>query len=270
MPLVHIPPQPHHIRFQKVNVRRKPHWRYALAVDFDVTHRDPEVRQDPWIGRTWQVVDHGFLLNRTAKHDAIQTALDIWFDDSPLRWELESRILADEEQTQLAEAMELPLLVIQAYEAIFFDVRAYLAKRDYIAGTVLQVWKPFEPTDVGRIWGHRSYFGGLPVLETVVDHFDRRGWKDYRPLLVEPAVAGRSALDAAIERDLLLTFVPQEVASAALACAAAELLRAQQAAAARRPVAEPAEIPEELVEACEAIVAEAMRCSPSQQKSKAV
>lgn len=261
--------KPKHLLAQQLKPARDPHWRFGLAADYAETRHDPEVRADPWIGPTSRALSFINSNVCTPELRPFRRAIRIWRANRARRWELEARILADQPRATIAEVMQLPPSVIETYEAVFFDVRAALAKRDYIVCTVLQPWLSFQPADVARIWRHYGYWGGTHPLEALIDHFRRRGWKDYEPILSERPSRDRSPSDVAIERNLLLALLPavMDRAEEKLCVIAQELLEVHQAS----PVtpADPPDIPQDLVAEGERLLADAFQLSRPSRKVRA-
>ena len=139
----------------------------------------------------------------TVKH-----AIAIWEANTIQRWEIESRILAKQTNRRIANALSLPPETVLSYEKLFFDVRNHLKYRDYIAGNVLEC--PTQPScsDVGVIWRRMAYWHGPAVLESLVEHFIRRGWEDYNPVVSGERLPGGDQVGLAIERSLLLMLLP--------------------------------------------------------------
>ncbi len=259
--------RPQYIRIQQLSVRRQPHWRWLLAQSYQECRRDPEVRQDKWIGAASKKVFTLITVKSAAKRKAIDQAEQIWEQSGVTRWELEARLLTNQALSDVASAMDLPEMVVKAYEAVFFDVRAYLSKTDYIAGTVLQCDREYYPSEVGRIWQRFAYWGGVAVLETILDHFRRRGWQDYTPIIDQEPAPNRSELDAALERDLLMMFLPSlAIDPVALARATREWVQAQEEAATYCPPPDFAIIPDELVAAGEQALADAVGLSRQRKR----
>ncbi len=270
--LITFPRRPQYMRMLQLSVRRQPHWRWLLAQNYEKSRRDPEVQMDKWIGAASRKVLTLVTVKSTAKRKAIDQAEQIWEQNGVTRWELEARLLANQTVAAVANAMSLPELVVEAYEAVFFDVRERLSKPDYIVGTVLQEHAELHPTNVSAVWSRYAYWQGLDVLEALLDHFRRRGWQDYTPIVEQEPLPERTEMDAALERDLLMLFLPTlDLDPVALARATREWVQAQEEAATYCPPPDFVVIPDEIVAAGEQALADAVgkiRRKPRKTKRK--
>jgi hypothetical protein len=86
------------------------------------------------------------------------------------RWEIESRLLADQSDDEIAERTGLTAGAIGRFETLFFNVRARLAACDWVltraiwCGHSLSISMP----DLGVVWKSVAYFGGPMVLEVML------------------------------------------------------------------------------------------------------
>ena len=101
-------------------------------------------------------------------------AHSIWLEEkAPTRWAIEARILAGESDKEIAERMGVDEDVIQAYEAVFFNVRELLLKRDYIVNVVMAdaVTRGLTERQYDLLWKLFGYHGGTYVLDAVISKF---------------------------------------------------------------------------------------------------
>lgn len=117
---------------------------------------------------------------------AIKTAHQLAQHDGPLRWQLEARILAGQQDGEIARRCALSAGTVAWYERLFFAVRHCLGARGYIVGQVIGsgLWHGFHDDGVRALWAAFGYFGGPIVLEAIVDVF----YKTWQP--TEPATIG--------------------------------------------------------------------------------
>jgi hypothetical protein len=95
--------------------------------------------------------------------------------DSFCRWEVEARLLAGEGFDQVAEKCGLRASAVEAYHALFFDVRGSLRLRstDYIATVVIgpRRLSGLTAADVDILLKLFGYGGGPLVLDGVIRYF---------------------------------------------------------------------------------------------------
>ncbi len=104
--------------------------------------------------------------------------------DGPLRWEVEARILAQEDIAVVADKTGIAADTISAYAAVHFHVWPKINARHYIHG-VIGSRRPWSPTRVRDLWCYLGYTGGPAVLDAIIQHYQEAGEADYR-YLMEP------------------------------------------------------------------------------------
>jgi hypothetical protein len=90
--------------------------------------------------------------------------------DAPPRWALEARLLTREPLETIAAKSGLATEVVEAYEALFFQVRDHLQARDYI---LLQVIGPRAARgprsyELDVLWKLLAYHGGPLLLDVML------------------------------------------------------------------------------------------------------
>ena len=101
-------------------------------------------------------------------------AHSIWTDErAPTRWAIEARILAGQSDKEIADALGTDAAVITAYEAVFFNVREMLERRDYIVNVVMgdAVTRGLTERQYDLLWKMFGYHGGKHVLDAVMSKF---------------------------------------------------------------------------------------------------
>jgi hypothetical protein len=116
---------------------------------------------------------------------ALVEAQEIAQQDNPRRWELESRVLANQPVREIAAQCGLLPDVILAYEALFFDVRVRLGAGMWITSTVIGdgIQRGFLNHEVGLVWAVCGYHGGPIIVDALIDtfHAARRPGRSRRP-----------------------------------------------------------------------------------------
>src|SRR4051812_5759589 len=112
--LLRLRPQPQYLRAQRLKPTRSPHWRFELAVDFNMTRLDPDVRRDRWIKDLWIVHNRRLKPLNTLKQRLLRKAMRIWEANDKTRWELEARLLTGRTISDVAAAMHLRFSVVKA------------------------------------------------------------------------------------------------------------------------------------------------------------
>lgn len=97
---------------------------------------------------------------------ALHGALALVERDDPLQWEVEARLLAQQDDAAIGQACRLAPATIGTFEALFFHVRDRFQACDWLASNLR--WRHISPTDLRRLWQLFAYRGGAAVLETIM------------------------------------------------------------------------------------------------------
>jgi hypothetical protein len=91
-------------------------------------------------------------------------------EDGPRLWEVQARILARQEDVEVAARCGLAPGTVRHYESLFFAVRDRLAAGDWVHVNAIRPGpgprRTFE--DLGAVWRALGYHGGVWVLDLVV------------------------------------------------------------------------------------------------------
>jgi hypothetical protein len=91
-------------------------------------------------------------------------------DGGPPLWEVQARILARQDDVEVAARCGLSRGTVRHYESLFFAVRDRLAAGDWVHVNAIRPgpgpWRTFH--DLGQVWRALGYHGGVWVLELVV------------------------------------------------------------------------------------------------------
>jgi hypothetical protein len=130
-----------------------PEWLQALLALSEVLH--PSGRR----GRSRRPVTSELM----AAHQLYQS-------ETPLRWEVEARILAGQSDNEVALPTALPPAVVAAFEQFFFNVRDRLAAADCILFGLIgfDPVRGFEEADLRGLWQYFGYTAGPKMLELVM------------------------------------------------------------------------------------------------------
>src|SRR5262249_21163543 len=103
----------------------------------------------------------------------VGAALRVHKGDTLTRGTLEARILARLPVDQVAAACRLTVGAVQAYEALFFDVREYLPYPDFIVPVVVgpQLYYGITTEDVDVVLKHVGYVVGPVLVDWLVDFY---------------------------------------------------------------------------------------------------
>src|ERR1700733_5058202 len=173
------------------NPLRVPDWRWLRAQD--IAHGGPPVtvRQDGATSAT--------LIRRAARFYKALQGCDsderqmklawerpdmFWahymYDQlhNPMRWSIEARILAGETDREIATRIGCSEEIIQAYEALFFNVRDKLNRTDYILNVVLKdaVLRGLHEREKDLLWKLVAYTGGSHLLDAVINPLVNPRW----------------------------------------------------------------------------------------------
>ena len=144
------------MRFHPENPLRPPHWRWGRALVLHDHRWGVRRIDDAWIRRARRVLA---ALGRRAgdlgdpRVAAVGPAIVEAYrlhagGGARRRMEVEARLLAGQDDEAIATCLGLDAGVVEAYAALFFDVRDSLGKVDWIAGCVLGA-RLFDGTGVG-------------------------------------------------------------------------------------------------------------------------
>jgi hypothetical protein len=128
--------------------------------------------EDPWIGSARDAITGIKRSSRLRAILAIQAAQAMWeAPDRRHRWELEARLLARQSTNTIAASMRLSVDVVEAFAAVFFDVRPRIQASDWIflqaiGGPACTNFASAEQP--GAIWKYVGYVGGPIALEAVL------------------------------------------------------------------------------------------------------
>lgn len=184
---------------------RQPDWRWRLAcVGRTVELPAWPEREGPWVRRASDYQDlceqSGLWLTEPAARDfdpLVHDALVLKQHRDPLvPGELEAWLLTGEPAELISGRCGLPADLIEAYEALFFNVSDRLEARDYIFTSVLIPTdvRPMTFDDHARIWKFFAYFRGRHTLDAMIQAFPPgtpRPWPeeaDHSPAMKEQLV----------------------------------------------------------------------------------
>ena len=169
------------------NPRRATNWRWLRAMQIDSGGPRASRAIDGPEGFTWirrasrlkrryeQAGNRPELMYRLIQYDRpLFWAHSIFLDDkAATRWAIEARILAGETDREIAERLGTDPEIIEAYEAVFFQVREMLNRRDYIVNVVMgeAVTRGLSERQFDLLWKMFAYHGGSYVLDAVISKF---------------------------------------------------------------------------------------------------
>jgi hypothetical protein len=115
---------------------------------------------------------------------AEQTPIIFWaqylYDqpEHPMRWSAEARILAGETDREIASRIGCGEEIIQIYEALFFNVRDKLNRKDYIFNVVLRgaVSRGLHEREKDLLWKLVAYTGGSYMLDAIINPLVNPHW----------------------------------------------------------------------------------------------
>ena len=152
-------------------------WRIAELVARGFTPWETD-RSDPWVQRAVTYLQMPPATGTGTEQPAadpvnIATAVAVHKSDKLTRGTLEARILARLPVDQVAAACGLTVEAVQAYEALFFDVRGHLAYPDYLIPVVIgpKLHYGITAEDVDVVLKHVGYVGGPVLVDWLVDFY---------------------------------------------------------------------------------------------------
>ena len=152
-------------------------WRIAELVARGFTPWAAD-QEDPWVRRGVTYLKTASAAGTSTEQPAadladVDAALQIHKGEKLTRGALEARILARLPVDQVAAAYGLTVEAVQAYEALFFDVREHLAYPDYLIPVVVgpKLHYGITPEDVDVVLKHVGYVGGPILVDWLVDFY---------------------------------------------------------------------------------------------------
>jgi hypothetical protein len=152
-------------------------WRLAELVARGFTPWETD-RVDPWVRRAVTYLQTVSAAGTGTEQFAadladVDAALQVQKSDKLTRGVLEARILARLPVDQVAAACQLTVGAVQAYEALFFDVREHIAFPDYLIPVVIGPKLHFGITaeDVDVVLKHVGYISGPILVDWLVDFY---------------------------------------------------------------------------------------------------
>jgi hypothetical protein len=109
---------------------------------------------------------------RLAEFDPVMFWAYTMFDrpERRLRWTIEARILARQTDKEIADEVASSPETIEAYEAVFFNVRDRLDRKEYILHVVLsEAGQNCRASAYDVVWKLFAYCGGPLVLERLLE-----------------------------------------------------------------------------------------------------
>jgi len=148
----------------ELDPRRDPAWRWTLAGrENSVGITDRPARAARQYRRAWAAcrtdADRRLLETRMPTHSAAHAL----YRDGRSRAALEVRVLSGEPAADIARKAGLPPSVVEAFEAVFFDVRSRLGATDFIHHVVIGAG-----TDEAAAWMALAYAGGPVVADALL------------------------------------------------------------------------------------------------------
>lgn len=153
-------------------------WRWRLAQRQCNGNVAARRRRDHWVAAASALASEfeAYRLQRRAAPtnaaivSAVRDASILAHDPTLLQSELRARILANEPATAISDRIAVQSLVIDAYEAVFFDVRPRLNATSWLRHRVLapHMRPDGSVSDVGGLWMVAAIGGGIAALEVIV------------------------------------------------------------------------------------------------------
>ena len=157
---------------QKLNPWRKPAWRWHRACDLIRTGQYLSRKRDDeptgiavqYIREVNRSLSELRLKRVRQRFVHVANALDIWQAGGAGQLEIESRILARQNDTEIGLSMNLPAPTIQAYADFFFCVREWIDANSYILFQVIKMHPSRPPTPM-QLMQACAYHHGPALIE---------------------------------------------------------------------------------------------------------
>ena len=185
-------------------------WRWHRALGrLEATQPAPTRRRDGASGHKWirdairfkqelDACDNDLQkLELSERRPEIFWAWWAWQNDTnPMKWVMESHLLARADNFEIGFRCGVPPLVVDAYENLFFNVREKLPHRHYILNCCMRpaVGRGISEREYDLLWKLYGYFYGPHMLDAVTTNFVSPVW-----------CSGPDSVSAAIQDDAIGT-----------------------------------------------------------------
>jgi hypothetical protein len=145
-------------------------WRYDLARWLHRLGRRPKRQDDAWVKKAFRYLGHPQDRVLPADLQPLDDALKIRQVNGPIRWRLEAYLLTSEPIEENAKTCGLDFPILEAYEAIFFDVKKHLHVSDYVPLRCLprRGILGVDPDNIPGLLNLVAYHGGPDALKTAL------------------------------------------------------------------------------------------------------
>lgn len=167
------------LRFERDHAARKPSWRFDLAGELVGTgRRAPSKRADAMLAAVFDFRrrydrrrDDTDLEAIGLLHPDLTRAFDLYIRGGLNRSELEARLLARQNDAEIAIAMNIPPGTVAAYEAAFFNVRDRLGSPYFVLlQAIPNHFEKLLESDTATILKLFGYFMGPVALDVMLKH----------------------------------------------------------------------------------------------------
>lgn len=143
-----------------------PHWRWQEAERICDDPTGARSTDDPVI----QAAATYLLSDDASRFPLIEAARKIFESDGVLRAEIEARILAGQDDAEIAEKCNIPPELVAVYESLFFFVRRYLHAEDWLMSKVVGFahLRGFQNHEVRQFWSWAATAGGPVVVDCLI------------------------------------------------------------------------------------------------------
>lgn len=148
---------------------------------------------------------------QASRDRSIAAALELFEANTPVRWEVEARILARQSNAAISRRTGVSAAVIAIYEPLFFAVRYCQESYDYLLSEVVG-WchqRGFRNNEVRQFWAWSAMAGGRLVVDMFVEYFRESRRRGEIPTMSEYVCPG-SSLDLEAQSLIALLVIPRE------------------------------------------------------------
>jgi hypothetical protein len=169
----------HSTVFLATNPFRPPDWRWHRAGQFIEARARRRREDDDWVVRARRfradLARAGGDIGRprlARTHPELLAACRLWLGEPRRRWEVEARLLAGHDDATIADRVGVNPGVIEAFEALFFSVRARLGCSDWISAYAIgaRMYEDLDVDDVETLFKAFAFHGGPLVLDALIDN----------------------------------------------------------------------------------------------------
>lgn len=214
---------PEYLECCRDNPFRSPQWRWQRATGIcegsqpRPTRKTDGAESYKWIRKAAQFQQELEACNGQAdeislarRRPAMYWAHHAWLDSAnPAKWHIEAHLLGRGTDWDVGFAVGVSPEIVQAYEAVFFNVREKLNHKGYILHSVIgpSIQRGLSEREYDLLWKLYAYFNGPHMLDALASKFVNPGWAS-NPDMVSSTIQDDAIGTLKLKADIAAKTVP--------------------------------------------------------------